>query len=119
MSSLFTRMFRRPMSIGEAAATLVDTRRDISEITHAVAQLQAENARLRAALARHGADAPGPLLKMREHGWLFTYSPATRYIGAQHAHGGRESVAEMRLTGPDFHARDEFGAYLAAALNGR
>jgi hypothetical protein len=106
-------MFRRPrpMSIGDAASTIV-------EAGHTIAQLQAENARLRAAIARHGADAPRHLQAMRERGWVFTFDPATQFIAAQHGRGGEFPIAEMRgrLTSAD---RGEFGAYIAAALNGR
>jgi hypothetical protein len=118
MSGLFTRMFRgvkaEPLSIGAAASAIVDA-------GHELAQLHAENARLRAALARHGADAPKHLQVMREHGWVFTFEPATRFIGGEHARGGRCSIAEMSGLGVGLTTADRnaFGAFIAAALNGR
>lgn len=50
-----------------------------------------------------------------KQGWEFEYDPATRFVGANHPKGGKQSICEVVIKQP--YARDEFGFALADFLN--
>jgi hypothetical protein len=47
-------------------------------------------------------------------GWTFAYEPGTKFIGASHDRGGRQSIAEVVHP----YQPHEFGEFLARALRG-
>ena len=49
----------------------------------------------------------------KENGWLFTYCPSTKFVGAEHPKGGRQSICEL-TNGFD---NDAFGYFIANSLN--
>lgn len=50
----------------------------------------------------------------RDNGWIFKYEPETRFVGAYHPQGGKQSICELR----NGFADDAFGFAIAAHLNG-
>jgi hypothetical protein len=36
------------------------------------------------------------LLDFLQSGWVFSYDPSTRFIGAYHPNGGKQSICEIR-----------------------
>lgn len=50
----------------------------------------------------------------RDNGWVFIYEPKTRFVGASHPHGGKQSICELRSGFAD----DDFGFAIAKYLNG-
>lgn len=56
---------------------------------------------------------PKQVQSMRENGWVFNYSPSTRFVGAHHPQGGSQSICELKN---GFH-NDDFGKFIADSLN--
>ncbi|MCK9386067.1 MAG: hypothetical protein M0Q15_15770 [Nevskia sp.] len=50
----------------------------------------------------------------RNNGWVFKYEPETRFVGACHPQGGKQSICELR----NGFADDDFGFAIAKYLNG-
>ena len=50
----------------------------------------------------------------RDNGWVFKYDPETRFVGAYHPQGGKQSICELRNGFGD----DAFGFAIAAHMNG-
>lgn len=53
------------------------------------------------------------LRKMLQDGWVISYEPDTRFIGASHPRGGRQSICEIRHP---YHCH-EIGREIADAIN--
>lgn len=48
-------------------------------------------------------------------GWSFDYDPSTRFVGATHKKGGKQSLLEMKH--PTADTRNYFGSLIACLLN--
>jgi hypothetical protein len=73
-------------------------------------EMLAENEMLRNALAQCRT---AKIQEYRDNGWIFRYEPETRFVGAYHPQGGKQSICELR----NGYADDVFGLTIAACLN--
>lgn len=55
---------------------------------------------------------PQRLIEMRRQGWCFTFDEATRFVGAVHTRGGKQSIIEIRNA-----EHFDLGYAIAEALN--
>lgn len=51
--------------------------------------------------------------KYQDNGWVFKYEPGTKFIGAYHPSGGKQSICEL----VNHFEPDAFGTAIAEFLN--
>ena len=53
------------------------------------------------------------LIEYRKNGWVFRYDASTKFIGAYHPNGGKQSICELN----NVFGNDDFGFIIENLLN--
>ncbi len=61
---------------------------------------------------------PESCKKFYSAGWRFSYCSKTRFVFAEHPHGGKQSIVEVLLIGQSEFDANEIGQAIATMLNG-
>lgn len=62
---------------------------------------------------RKSIEPPDCIRRLTSAGWKIYYDPATRYIGADHPLGGRQSIAQIARAGRNDFDMDAIGQSIA------
>ena len=55
--------------------------------------------------------------ELLDSGWTFSYEPETRFVGANHPHGGRKSICEVGVPSISGFGQHDFGHAISYFLN--